>query len=50
MNKIQITLFVSADKVDFQDNKVIPTEGYFFWNKTKYNIVDGVIVKAPVGA
>lgn len=46
MNKLQITLFISADKVDFQENKIIPMEGNFYWNKHKYNIVNGVITCA----
>lgn len=50
MNKLQISIFVTADKVDFQENKVVPIEGYFYWNKQKYNIIDGIIEKAPVGA
>lgn len=46
MNKLQITLFVTADKVDIQQDKIVPITGYFYWNKHKYNIEDGIITYA----
>lgn len=41
MNKIQVTLWVNAEKIDVQDNKIMCIKGSFYYNNKKYNIING---------
>lgn len=43
MNKIQVTLWVNAEKIDVQDNKIMCVKGNFYYNNKKYTIENGEI-------
>lgn len=43
MNKITMNLYITADDVKIENQKIIPTKGYFYFNGKKYEIENGEI-------
>ncbi len=44
MNKIQMTIYVTANEIDVKDNKIVPKTGSFYFNGKKYGIKNGDII------
>lgn len=45
MNKIQVTIYITASDVDIKDKKIIVVNGEFYFQGKKYLIKDEEIVK-----
>lgn len=44
MNKLQTTVYITATKVDIENNKIIAVEGEFYFQGKRYKIKDKQIV------
>lgn len=43
MNKIQITIWATAEEIEMVDNKITVKKGSFYYNNKKYMIENGEI-------
>ena len=45
MNKIQTSIYITANDVNIENNKIIVINGEFYFQGKKYKIINGEITK-----